>query len=52
MEFRGVGADQTRELAALGHQINSTRNTDIFVGLSERAIMATPGADIFISVTA
>lgn len=38
------------ELAALGHQINSTRNTDIFVGLSERAIMANNwGADIFIS---
>lgn len=38
------------ELAALGHQINSTRNTDIFIGLSDRAIMANNwGADIFIS---
>lgn len=38
------------ELAALGHQIMSTRSTDVFVGLSERAIMANNwGAEIFIS---
>ncbi len=38
------------ELIALGHQVMSTRSTDIYVGLSERAIMANNwGAEIFIS---
>lgn len=38
------------ELIALGHQVLSTRSTDLYVGLSERAIMANNwGAEIFVS---
>jgi N-acetylmuramoyl-L-alanine amidase len=38
------------ELTSLGHSVKSTRSTDVFVGLSERAVMANNwGADIFVS---
>ena len=38
------------KLAALGHKVLSSRSTDVFVGLSERAVMANNAkADIFIS---